>query len=305
MDERAEHHSSTTTWRCKSGPEQLCSKPPSVLLTTPESLEVLLVYRNREQRRALFEGLRFVVIDEIHSFIQSERGSQLSSVLKRAETYCASAPQRIGLSATVGNPEMVSRWLAGPDTAVVSEEIERSLDARVMLDPDETRITEALRILREPKVLIFVKSRRQAEQVGGGLGQRFSRHLTHVHHSSVDRELRQAAESRFKSSRTALMTCTSTLELGIDIGDVGGVVHYEPPHSASAFLQRSGRSGRRRGAAKTVLLAGSAGEVLIASALVKLALQGQVESLAPAQVPKDVLLQQTLCLVLEHQQFPS
>ena len=82
-------------------------------------------------------------------------------------------------------------------------------------------------------------------------------------------------------------------------------MHYEPPHSASAFLQRSGRSGRRRGAAKTVLLAGSAGEVLIASALVKLALQGQVESLAPAQVPKDVLLQQTLCLVLEHQQFPA
>ena len=116
-------------------------------------------------REACSKGLRFVVIDEIHSFIQSERGSQLSSVLKRAETYCASALSNWAFR-NRGNPEMVSRWLAGPDTAVVSEEIERSLDARVMLDPDETRITEALRILREPKVLIFVKSRRQAEQVG-------------------------------------------------------------------------------------------------------------------------------------------
>jgi ATP-dependent Lhr-like helicase len=289
----------------EASPEQLCNRPPSVLLTTPESLEVLLVYRNHEQRRALFEGLRFVVVDEIHSFLQSERGSQLSSVLNRVQTYSNAIPQRIGLSATVGNTEMVAEWLGGPDTAVVSEGTGRSLDARVMLDPDETQITEALRVLQEPKILIFVKSRRQAEHVGGGLSRRFSRHLTHVHHSSVDRELRQAAESRFKSSRIALMTCTSTLELGIDIGDVGGVIHYEPPHSASAFVQRSGRSGRRSGSAKTVLLAGSPGEVLIASALIKLALQGQVENLAPAQVPKDVLLQQVLCMVLEHQQFPA
>jgi len=289
----------------------LCQQPPHMLMTTPESLEVILVYRRKEQKQNLFRNLRAVVVDEVHNLVPTHRGVQLNSLLTRLQPYTrVGMPQVIGLSASVGDPKVVLKWLVGGENGEIVS-ITGQRDAKYLVYyvenyEDENAATEAL--LRADKSLVFVPSRATAEKLAARARKKmFHRYGLEfrVHHSSLDGEIKKKHQDQFKQCRRGVMVATSTLELGIDIGDLDLVVHYHPPHSADSFLQRSGRAGRRGQRAKVVVVANNTAELLVATAQVNLALQNQVESQQPLEWSYDVLLQQLLCLVREYEGVPK
>jgi len=292
----------------KANLAKVCHQPPHVLMTTPESLEVILVYRTKKQRQTLFRNLKAVVLDEIHNFVPTHRGAQLSNLLVRLLPYVGSGrPQVIGLSASVGDPKTVAQWLAaGEAYELVDVPSGRQSAYRICHggDPDDARIaTDTL--TQADKSLVFVPSRAAAETLSTRLKRsHLSVGQSYVHHSSLDAEIKRKHENGFKQRSQGVMVATSTLELGIDIGDLDVVIHYHPPHSADAFLQRSGRAGRRGKASHTVVVAHTTSELLIAAAQVSLAQRDQVERQQPLRWSSDVLLQQLLCLVLEYQSVP-
>jgi len=293
----------------KTPAQRLCNNPPHLLMTTPESLEALLVYRTKAEKHALFSQLQAVVIDEVHNFLPTHRGAQLSSLLVRLRSYCERAPQIIGLSATVGDPRSTLAWLTGgQEGEIVNIEESRRMEYLVCMgssSADAKLVTRAIE--QADKAIVFVGSRAKAEVLARRLSARFRRgrrDVVLVHHSSLDAELKQVHQEHFKSREHGIMVATSTLELGIDIGDLDLVVHYQPPHSADSFLQRSGRAGRRGKPAHVVVVAQSPAEVLIATAEVSLAKKGIVEPQRSLCLAYEVLLQQLLCLILEHGHIP-
>ncbi|MDR2551554.1 MAG: DEAD/DEAH box helicase [Treponema sp.] len=241
--------------------------PGGVLLITPESLESLLLHRGRELAR-IFGGLLFVVIDEVHVFMGSDRGSQLICQLLRIETALAETaghnglpPRRIGLSATLADYGGAQRWLSmGSDlpTAVAggaggSRRISIGLDYHRKRDDAFYRSIYGQ--CRNKRVIIFTNSRLEAEESAASLGKT-ARSLGEpdvffVHHGSVSALLRGEAEESLKSGEGPSAACaTATLELGIDIGSLDRIIQLGPPWSVSAFVQRLGRSGRRGGEAE-------------------------------------------------------
>ena len=288
----------------------LCQHPPHVLMTTPESLEVILVYRTTDQKQNLLGNLQAIVVDEVHNFVPTHRGTQLSSLLTRLRPYTQMGrPQVIGLSASLGDPEAVMRWLAGDEQVEVLTVLgHRDMRYSVCFAGDrEDEQSAAETLLRADKSLVFVPSRATAEKLANRLGKRLRRHgskLVRVHHSSLDGQIKQQYQDEFRLCQRAVMVATSTLELGIDIGDLDLVVHHHPPQSAESFLQRSGRAGRRTKPANVVVMAHTTAELLVAAAQISLALRGQVEPQQPLRWSYDLLLQQLLCLILEYQTVP-
>ncbi|MGP0006186.1 MAG: DEAD/DEAH box helicase [Acidimicrobiales bacterium] len=223
--------------------------PHDALLTTPESLELFLTSPSHDEQ-ALFTGLRAVVIDEVHAFVGTPRGAQLASLLERLLRFVDADFQRIGLSATVGNPERVLDWLRGgslrESQLVVGMARMQGEDASVCTYGDVGEavdtITEAV---RGHQALVFTRSRRRAEELA---------HLLHVpvHHSSVAAADRDAAVRGLRAGSTRCVVATASLELGIDIGDLDLVVHDGAPSSPSSYLQRLGRAGRKSGQRRIV-----------------------------------------------------
>ena len=224
-------------------------EPPHFLMITPESLEVLMLER---KLMADLKNLRFVVIDEVHAFVESERGVHLRCLLDRLDKVAGRNVQRIGLSATVGNPEEVLGWLSAPGRPqeVVRVPVPpREKKFSFTVEPDEgRRITSLVRVVSGKKAIVFVNSRSDAEKVIKSLRGRVD-HLS-VHHSSLSPETRREAESAFSREGSACIVCTSSLELGIDIGDLDIVVQLGSPNSVSSFLQRM---GQEREAGKTAI----------------------------------------------------
>ena len=218
-------------------------EPPHFLMITPESLEVLL------QEKTLAPDLRqvrFIIIDELHAFVESERGVHLKVLLDRMDRLTKRKIQRIGLSATTGNPEEILDWLSDGrhDAELVSvPSTPREKQFLFVVEPEEhDRIDALVRIVAGKKALVFVNSRSSAEQLGECVCRARSGTFT----STIPRSLLQPeklAEEAFNSQDGACIICTSTLELGIDIGDLDVVVQVGPPDSVSSFLQRMGRSG--------------------------------------------------------------
>src|SRR5690606_38709933 len=194
--------------------------------------------------------LRSVVIDEIHAFAGSDRGAHLMSVLERLQLVSEQDIQRIGLSATVGNPQQIATWICGSskrESCVVDPPKpagKRTLKIQLKEDvADFAR--EAVRESRGKKSLFFCQSRSLSEQVADKMrGESVD---VFVHHGSVSLEERRAAEERFASGTNACVVCTSTLELGIDVGGLDLTFQANSPSTVSSFLQRMGRSGRRDG----------------------------------------------------------
>lgn len=255
-------------------------EPSEVLMTTPESLEVMLVSQ-RVDAAKLFSDLRLVVVDEVHAIAGTDRGAHLMSVLERIRALSRHDIQRVGLSATVGNPEEILGWLQGT-----------SRRGRVVVDPPKSPsrrqllvvhcpelaaiADEASRSARGAKSLFFCQSRSTAEAVAGHM--RRAGTTVFVHHSAVSREEREIAEEQFHRGSDACIVCTSTLELGIDVGDLDRVLQAEAPDTVSAFLQRMGRTGRRQGqVANTTFFCETSDGVLQAIALIELARSGWVE----------------------------
>lgn len=280
---------------------QFLKEPAELLITTPESLEVMLI-SPRVEEQSLFDDLRVVVIDEVHAFSGTDRGAHLMSVIERLVRVSKHDVQRVGLSATVGNPEAILDWLKGtsqrPGRVVDPPKQPARRQLLVVHRPDMAHLSQdAARMAKGQKSLFFCQSRSTTEAVAEFM--RRAGTTVFVHHSAVSREERALAEERFFNGTDACIVCTSTLELGIDVGDLDRVLQAEAPDTVSSFLQRMGRTGRREGqAANTSFYCETTEGVLQAIALVELAKAGWVESVEVERRCWPVLIHQLLAMSL-------
>lgn len=275
--------------------------PADLLLTTPESLEVMLISQRVDASR-LFADLRVVIIDEIHALAGQDRGTHLLSVIERLARLCGRDVQRVGLSATVGNPEVILSWLGGssarPGVVIDPPRAPARRELLVLLGESVDDIArDAASMARGRKSLFFCQSRALTETVAASMRRAGTE--VFVHHSAVSQSERADAEDRFHAGRDACIVCTSTLELGIDVGDLDRVFQADAPDTVSSFLQRMGRTGRRPGqSANTTFFCQSSESVLVAIALVELARAGWVESVRTTGRAWPVLVHQLLAMSL-------
>jgi len=276
---------------------------PDCLLTTPESLEVMLVSR-RTDEEALFRNLRVVIVDEIHSFAGDDRGWHLLALLERLTKLAGREIQRIGLSATIGNPDGLLDWLSGHchgERVVIAPEDTSRAKAEVELDfvgnLDNAAVVIS-RLHRGEKRLVFSDSRSRAEQLAARL--RAGGVQTYVSHSSLSAQERRRAEQAFAEGSDCVIVATSTLELGIDVGDLDRVIQIDAPTTVSSFLQRMGRTGRRTGATRNCLFLTTSRSALVRGAgLIELWGSGYVEPIAPPPAPFHIFAQQLMALALQ------
>src|SRR5205823_12501952 len=198
--------------------------------------------------RTLFRNLSAAVIDEVHAFAGDDRGAHLAALLERLRVFCERDIQRIGLSATVGNPQVIGAWLQGSSQRPFRlvdpprPKAERGLRLDLCADIGEAAVGIG-QLARGKKSLVFVESRSKAEKVAHALAG--SGVEVFIHHSSVSRSDRMLAEEQFARGQNTAIVCTSTMELGIDIGDLDHVIQVDAPSTVASFLQRIGRTGRR------------------------------------------------------------
>jgi ATP-dependent Lhr-like helicase len=286
--------------------KRFLADPTDILLITPESLEAMLMSA-RVPTREIFAGLRAVIIDEVHAFADDDRGAHLSALLERVTRFCGKDLQRVGLSATVGNPDEILRWIQGSsqrEATIVNpggakREPELSVDYVGNLE-NAARVVELLHPGK--KRLVFVDSRRQAEQLGHLLRERDV--LTFVTHGSLSARERHEAERAFEEGKECVIVATSALELGIDVGDLDHVLQIDSPPGVASFLQRMGRTGRRGGAANCTFLATKDDALLQASAIVRLFRQGFVEPVRPSVHAYHILAHQLMALAVQHGGVP-
>ncbi|MGW6415261.1 DEAD/DEAH box helicase [Streptomyces sp. NPDC055055] len=286
------------------------SERPDILLTTPESLEAMLIGVKTDHSH-LLGGVRAVVVDEVHAFAGDDRGWHLLAVLERLERVTGRPIQRIGLSATVGNPQQLLTWLQGakagrrpgrvvapgPSTAAVTSpppgDVE--LDYVGSLD-NAAKVIAALH--RGEKRLVFCDSRRQVEELGAALR---ARDITvFLSHASLSAEERARSEHAFAEARDCVIVATSTLELGIDVGDLDRVIQIDSPATVASFLQRIGRTGRRPDSTRNCLFLATRKEALLqAAGLLLLWGRGWVEPVIAPPDPRHLVAQQLLAVVLQ------
>ena len=255
--------------------KKLLSDPRGILQITPESLEAMLINRSNDIPR-IFSGLRYIVIDEIHCLTGTDRGNQIICQINRIERLIGCSPRRIGLSATVGNPELSAKWLSGgtdrkTDIPIFAQEkikwrlgLEHFFIQNKSFDQTAPTVSEGLApvaamdagyeylydCVKDKKSIVFSNSREETEYVCATLRQiakkRCDKDVFLIHHGNLSASLREEAELKMKNDDSFAITCaTSTMELGIDIGRLERIAHVDFPNSVSGFLQRLGRSGRR------------------------------------------------------------
>ena len=286
----------------QSARRRILREPPDCLLTTPESLEVMLDSASIDAK-TLFSNLRVVIVDEIHAFAGDDRGWHLLAVLERISRMAGREIQRIGLSATVGNPDTLLDWLAGScqgKRRVFRPAEDAKSDADVTLDyvgSLENAAVVIARLHRGEKRLVFVDSRAKAEKLGAHLRQLDV--TTFVTHSSLSQDQRRQAEEAFASRENCVIVATSVLELGIDVGDLDRVIQIDAPPTVSSFLQRMGRTGRRGTARNCLFLATSDESLVRAAGLIDLWAAGYIENIVPPRLPYHILAQQLMALALQ------
>jgi ATP-dependent Lhr-like helicase len=293
-------------WHGDIGPghrSRILKDPPDTLLATPESLEVMLVSR-RTDHANLFANVRAVVVDEIHAFAGDDRGWHLLAVLDRISRLSAYHIQRVGLSATVGNPQDLLKWIkvsADATGVVIAPAGAGSIRSDVQVDYVGSLSNAAIvisRLHRGEKRLVFCDSRSQVEALAGELRQFGVQ--TFVSHSSLSADERRRAEAAFAEARNCVIVATSTLELGIDVGDLDRVIQIDAPPTVAAILQRLGRTGRRADTRRNCLFLATAEESFLRTlGLLELWSRGYVEPVIPPQKPYHILAQQVMTLCLQ------
>ncbi len=280
---------------------QMLKKPPHILVTTPESLFILLT---AEKSREMLRTVSTVIVDEIHAMADDKRGSHLALSLARLDALTGVRAQRIGLSATVKPIEEVGRLL-GPETRIVDVGHRREMELAVEVPRDELssvastemwneiydRVAEL--ILAHRTTLVFVNTRRLSERVAHALAERLGEKAVLPHHGSLSRHLRLEAESRLKKGELRAVVATASLELGIDIGTVDLVCQIGTPRSIAVTLQRVGRSGHWVGAKpKGRIFATTRDELIECAALISAIRKGDLENIEIPQNALDILAQQ-------------
>ena len=292
---------------------RLIKDPTGVVLMTPESLEAMFVNKPYNVKQ-LFSNLKFVVIDEIHSFIGTDRGIQLKSLLSRLQDINNSRFNIIGLSATIGDYDEAKKFTGDEhNTKVLLDKTSKEINAtfRYFKNDGSELPLDLLKNLyletKDNKVLIFPNSRGRAEEVAVKLKKISERVKGHPHyfshHSSVDKEFREYVEYFAKNNdrKNFCISCTSTLELGIDIGNVDEVVQIDATQSVASLIQRVGRSGRKDGAASNLFLyATNQWSLLQSLACWLLYKEGFIEPPPLCGKPYDLLLHQALSIVKGH-----
>ena len=239
--------------------ERMRRKPPHILVTTPESLFILLT---SQSGRDMLANIKTVIVDEIHALVSNKRGAHLALSLERLQQLCQSAPVRIGLSATQKPIESVAAFLNGnhdQDCNIIDEgyQRQRNIELELPRSPlDAVMSTEVWQEIYDrlaelasahKTTLIFVNTRRLAERAARFLAERLGEENVTSHHGSLSKEHRFNAEQRLKQGQLQVLVATASLELGIDIGDIDLVCQLGSPRSISAFLQRIGRAGHQPG----------------------------------------------------------
>jgi len=291
-------------------------KPPNMLVTTPETLQAILPGARMQQH---LSHVRYVVIDEVHELAEDKRGVQLTIALERLFELTRHEFQRVGLSATVGNPEKVAQFIAGSNRPIKVIEVplpkgyrysveyplptdaDYDLAAKLYTAPEAAaRIRRILDLVNShTSTLIFVNSRANAEMLGHKFTQ-LARNDIAVHHGSLSREERTIIEDQFKAKALKAIVCTSTLELGIDIGHVDLVIQYLSPRQVSSLIQRVGRSGHKLSlVSKGVIITAYPDDTLEAITAVKRAYKGQLEPLLMHEGALDVLAHQIAGILMD------
>jgi ATP-dependent helicase Lhr and Lhr-like helicase len=283
----------------------MLKRPPHILVTTPESLYILLT---AEKSRAILRDVETVIVDEIHAVADDKRGAHLAISLERLTALATQPPVRIGLSATQKPIEAVAHFLTGngrADPVIVNIGHKRKLDLAVEVPPsplgpvasnemwDEIYARVIDLVEQHRSTLVFVNTRRMAERMAHQLGERIGEDNVAAHHGSLSRKLRLAAEKKLKEGQVKVLVATASLELGIDIGTVDLVIQINSPRAIAVALQRVGRSGHWRGAVpKGRFFVTTRDDLLEAAALVRAVRQGDLDRLIIPESPLDVLAQQ-------------
>jgi ATP-dependent Lhr-like helicase len=288
---------------------RMVSRPPHIVVTTPESFYILLT---SEGGRRLLRTVRTVIVDEVHALVGGKRGSHLALSLARLDALTEKPPQRIGLSATQRPIERVARYLVGraqdgsalPCNIVDSGHLrELDLALEVPKSPLEAvmagevwdevydRLAELIREHRT--TLVFVNTRRTAERVTRKLSERLSTDAVTSHHGSLSKEHRFDAEQRLKAGKLRALVATASLELGIDIGSVDLVCQIGTTHSIASLLQRIGRAGHHLGGVSRGRVFPLSRDDLVECAALLLAVRrGELDRVAVPEAPLDILAQQ-------------
>src|SRR2546425_1011774 len=290
--------------------QEMVRRPPHILVTTPESLYLILT---SERARDMLRTVRTVIVDEIHAVARDKRGSHLSLSLERLQALARRPVQRIGLSATQKPIEEIARFLVGagrPLPEIVDSGHARELELALEIPSSPLEAVMAGEVWEElyerlaqliaahRTTLVFVNTRRLAERVTMHLSERLGAEHVTSHHGSLSREKRLAAEQRLKAGELKALVATASLELGIDIGAVDLVCQIGSPRSIATLLQRVGRSGHHlRAVPKGRLFPLSRDELVECGALVRAAREGKLDRLIIPQRPLDILAQQVVAMV--------
>nr|WP_300002506.1 DEAD/DEAH box helicase [Tissierella sp.] len=305
-----------TSWHgeaSRSKKDKLLKDPRGILLITPESIEAMLSLRPGEAQ-GLFKGVEWIIVDEIHGFLENNRGLQLKSLLERSKVYMEKDPRFIGMSATLNREdyrEIKKFFISDRQTDVLLDSSKNPLVTTKKYYPANIK-KESIEALEEiyhysqrESMLVFPNSRGEVERLAVSLSKIGKEKGSHTrffsHHSSVSKDMRLTAEKFAKNSRGELFTicCTSTLELGIDIGTVDSIVQYNAPHSVASLGQRLGRGGRSQRENILHFISTDPWSLLQGLAAISLYEEGLIDRFNPIVKAYDVLAHQIISILLE------
>ena len=287
--------------------------PPHILVTTPESLYLLLT---AERSRQMLKTARVVIVDEIHAVLQSRRGAHLALSLERLDHVCGRKLQRIGLSATQKPIDEVARFLTSSPCSIVDKGHKRKLDLAVEVPSSPLEAVMSHEVWKEiydrlvalieshRTTLITVNTRRLAERMAHQLSERLGAENVAAHHGSLAKEVRLDAEHRLREGKLKVLVATASLELGIDIGHVDLVCQISSPHRIATFLQRVGRSGHTiKGVPKGRIFPLTRDDLIECAAMVRAVHDGQLDRVSVPDKPLDVLAQQIVAEVSAEEEW--
>jgi ATP-dependent Lhr-like helicase len=289
--------------------QAMVKRPPHILITTPESL---FLYLTATRSRATLARVRAVVVDEIHALARDKRGSHFALSMERLKSLTPTAPQLIGLSATVRPLDLLQHFLTGTHQSCELVQIGHIRPWQLAVETPEDELSAVathemwgqiydrlVQLSAEHRtMLVFTNTRRLAERVAHDLGERLGEGQVAAHHGSMSRELRLKAEEALKAGRLKVMCATASLELGLDIGSIDLVVQLGTPRSISVMLQRLGRAGHRLSAvSKGILFALTRDELVECAALLRAIKEGHLDAVRMPDCPLDVLAQQVVAEV--------